>query len=598
MEDEKLKRKIEKLVKKEVSSIKVSVENGIACLDGEVDLWHEVVGLGHKVGKLKGVEEVINNVIAKEVKEERKEKARLKFPEKIYSPALPKRADVVIVGGGVVGCFIARGLSRYNLSVVLLEKECDVGCGATKANSAQIHTGIGEDSGTLKKELCAKAWPRYGRIAEELNIPYKKDGLLIVITKDTLPKKIPSFIANFISEYIVPPFVVRRGKKVGDEPRIVKKEELLKMEPNITDRALVGVFMPNYGITCPHRLTIALAENAIQNGAKVFLGTEVINIEVENREVKKVVTNRGTIEAKFIINAAGVFADKIAEMAGAKEFTIHPRKGSILLFDKEMDEYVNHQVSELRLPQDPYTKGGAVLKTVDGNINWGPTAVEVLDREDSAVTGEEIEWIYKEYGSALPEFPERSVIAYFAGLRAPTYREDFFIKASKKVRGLINVAGIQSPGLTSSPLIAEMVLGILKNEGLPLEEREDFDPIRKKPIVFDELTLKEKKELVEKNPLYGNVVCRCEHVTEGEIVDAIHSPLPALTLDAIKRRTRAGMGRCQGGFCGPKVASILARELNVSLEEVTKDGAGSNLFVGKTKERQRKDKGGKIDDRG
>lgn len=589
MTDEKLKKKIEKIVRaavKNTPSIKVSVKDRIVYLKGELELWQEVVELGHKIGKLKGVEEVINDLVAKDAKDidKKEEKARIKLPEKIYNPILPKEADVIIVGGGVIGCFIARELSRYNLSVVLLEKECDVGCGATKANSAQVHTGVGEHSGTLKKELCAKSWPRYDGIAEELNIPYKKNGLLIVITRDTLPKKIPAFIANFVSKHIIPFFVVREARKVGDEPRIVKKEELLKMEPKITDRTLVSVLMPNYGITCPHRLTIALAENAIQNGAKVFIDTEVINIETENTKVKKVVTTRGAIEAKFIINAAGVFADKIAEMAGAKEFTIHPRKGSILLFDKEMDEYVNHQVSELRLPQDPYTKGGAVLKTVDGNINWGPTAVEVPDKEDKSVTSEEIEWIYKEYSPVVPDFPKRSIITYFAGLRAATYKEDFFIKASKKVKGLINVAGIQSPGLTSAPAIAEMVLGILKNEGLSMEEKEDFDPIRKKPVVFDELTLEEKKERVEKNSLYGNVVCRCEHVTEGEIIEAIHSPLPALTIDAIKRRTRAGMGRCQGGFCGPKVASILARELSIPLEEVTKDGKGSNLFVGKTKE--------------
>ena len=580
MENAKLKRKIEKLVKK-VPSIKVSVEDGTVRLSGQVDSWHDVVKFGHKVGKSKEVEEVVNDLVANGDKPEKKEKEKLKFSEKVYDPVLPKRADVIIVGGGVIGCAIARELSRYNLSTILLEKECDVGCGATRANSAQIHTGIGEDSGTLKKELCAKSWPKYERIAEELNIPYKKDGLLIVITKDTL-SKIPSFIANPISRYIVPHVVMKKGKEVGDNPRIVKKAELMEMEPNITDRALVGIFMPNYGITCPHRLTVALAENAVQNGIKIFLDTEVTNIEVENNVIKRVITNRGIIETKFIINAAGVFADRVAEMAGAKEFTIHPRKGSILLFDKEMNGYVNHQVSELRLPQDPYTKGGAVLKTTDGNLNWGPTAIEVSDRDDRSVTGEEIEEIYEKYGSIFPEFPKKSVIAYFAGLRAATYKEDFFIKGSEKVKGLINVAGIQSPGLTSAPAIAEMVLEILKKE-ITMKKRENFNPIRKKPVVFDELGLEEKKKLIEKNSLYGNVVCRCEHITEGEIVSAIHSDSPALTVDAIKRRTRAGMGRCQGGFCGPRVAAILARELNVPLEEVTKEGVGSTLFVGKTK---------------
>ena len=568
----------EKLKKKKFSKIKTSVKNGIVYLDGEVNSWDEVIELGHAAGEMKEVKGVINNIIVKDVKEKKREK---NLPKDTYNPHLPERADVVIIGGGVIGCFIARELSRYNLEIVLLEKESDVACGATKANSGQIHTGVGEESGTLKKKLCAEAWPMYDKITEELDVPFKRNGLLVVITKDTLPK-IPSFIGNFISKYIIPYIVMIKGKDVGDKPRIIKRDELLRMEPNITDRALVAVFMPGYGIICPYKLTIALAENAIQNGTKVLLETEVRDILVEDKKVRGVVTNRGTIETQFVINAAGIFADEIAEMAGAKEFTIHPRKGSILLFDKEEEGYVNHQVSELRFPQDPYTKGGGVLMTVDGNINWGPTAIEVPDKEDKSVTREEIEGIFEKYGFIFPNFPKNSVITYFAGLRAATYKEDFFIKASKNIRGFVNVAGIQSPGLTAAPAIAEMVLKILKDAGLKMEEKENFNPVRKASPVFDKLSVEEKKKLIEKNPLYGNVICRCEHVTEGEIIDAIHSPLPALTIDAIKRRTRAGMGRCQGGFCGPRVAAILARELGIPLEKITKD-RNSNMFVGRTK---------------
>lgn len=568
----------EKLKKKKFSKIKTSVKNGIVYLDGEVNSWDEVIELGHAAGEMKEVKGVINNIIVKDVKEKKREK---NLPKDTYNPHLPERADVVIIGGGVIGCFIARELSRYNLEIVLLEKESDVACGATKANSGQIHTGVGEESGTLKKKLCAEAWPMYDKITEELDVPFKRNGLLVVITKDTLPK-IPSFIGNFISKYIIPYIVIRKGKDVGDKPRIIKRDELLRMEPNITDRALVAVFMPGYGIICPYKLTIALAENAIQNGTKVLLETEVRDILVEDKKVRGVMTNRGTIETQFVINAAGIFADEIAEMAGAKEFTIHPRKGSILLFDKEKEGYVNHQVSELRFPQNPYTKGGGVLMTVDGNINWGPTAIEVPDKEDKSVTREEIEGIFEKYGFIFPNFPKNSVITYFAGLRAATYKEDFFIKASKNIRGFVNVAGIQSPGLTAAPAIAEMVLKILKDAGLKMEEKENFNPVRKASPVFDKLSVEEKKKLIEKNPLYGNVICRCEHVTEGEIIDAIHSPLPALTIDAIKRRTRAGMGRCQGGFCGPRVAAILARELGIPLEKITKD-RNSNMFVGRTK---------------
>jgi glycerol-3-phosphate dehydrogenase len=247
-----------------------------------------------------------------------------------------------------------------------------------------------------------------------------------------------------------------------------------------------------------------------------------------------------------------------------------------------MEGYINHQISELKFPRAPYTKGGAVLMTVDGNPNWGPTANEVPDKEDKSVSKEEIGWIYKKFGTALPNFPKKSVITYFAGLRAPTYKEDFYIKASERIKGFVNVSGIQSPGLTAAPAIAEMVLKILKGLGLKMEKKEDFNPIRKAPPIFDKLCIEEKKKLINQNPLYGKIVCRCEHITEGEILDAIHSSLPALTLDAIKRRTRAGMGRCQGGFCGPRVAKILARELGIPLEEVTKEGGNSNLFIKKS----------------
>jgi len=247
-----------------------------------------------------------------------------------------------------------------------------------------------------------------------------------------------------------------------------------------------------------------------------------------------------------------------------------------------MKEYINHSLSELILPQDPNTKGGGIFTTISGNPNWGPDAIEVSDKYDKSVTAEEIDTIF-ECGSLLPDFQKSSLITYFAGLRAATYEEDFFIKASENVLGFVNVAGIQSPGLASSPAIAEMVRGILREIGLKMREKEEFNPIRRAIPKFSKLGIEEKKKLIKENPLYGNVICRCEHVTEGEVVDAIHRPLPATTVDAVKRRVRTGMGRCQGGFCGPKVARILARELNIPLEEVTKDGPGSNLFMGKTK---------------
>ncbi|MBU7033306.1 MAG: FAD/NAD(P)-binding oxidoreductase [Theionarchaea archaeon] len=570
------------LKKKGYPHISVAIDGGIATLNGHVTSWDEVIHLGYLAAHVKGISGVVNNII---IPGESPEKAHSLSPQSSNPRSLPEReglplhVDVVIIGAGITGCFIARELSRYDLAVVVVEKESDVACGATKANNAQVHNGMGEKSGTLKKKLCVQSWPRYERITEELDVPYRKTGLLVVITRDTLPRKIPSWLSHPILQYILPHFIVREGKKVGDTPRIINRSELVEMEPHITPRALRAVFMPNYAVVCPYKLAIGLAENAIMNGVTFFLETEVIGITTEGDRVTAVVTDRGVITTRFIINAAGVYADTVAGFAGAQEFTIHPRKGSILLFDKKMEGYISHQVSELRLPQTVHTKGGGVLLSPDGNLTWGPSAVEVPDKEDTSVTREEIEEMIEKYQPLFPDFPRSSVITYFAGTRAATYSEDFVISASSKMKGLIHAAGIQSPGLTAAPAIADSIISLLQEEGLPLKEKRDFNPLRKSPPRFSTLSLSGKKELIEKDSRYGNVVCRCEHVTEGEIVDAIHSPLPAVTVDAVKRRTRAGMGRCQGGFCGSRVATILARELHIPLEDVTKKGAGSQLFI-------------------
>jgi glycerol-3-phosphate dehydrogenase len=579
--EERIEKKLRKFLKeKEISTVTVSVRDGIVTITGSVDTWDYVVEIGHYVGSLKGVKGVKNDAKSRDITEP-KEMAQSFFKDPGIHMNLPKETDVVIIGAGVIGCFIARELSRFDLNVVVVEKESDVACGTTKANNGQIHTGIGEKSGTLKKELCAEAWPLYQEFAEDLEVPYKKNGLLILLTEDSLPEWVPSFLSRIILTYVLPYFVVRRGKSVGDTPRIVSKKELLQMEPHITKRAMKAVLMPGYGVTCPYKLTIALAENAVENGVTFALDTEVLDIIVENNAVQKVVTSKGDIACKTIINAAGVYADVVAEMAGAREYTIHPRKGSILLFDKT-EGYITHQLSELKFPQDPHTKGGGVLETVDGNMLWGPTAVEVPEREDTSVSRSELETIMEKYHPAVPELPLNSVITYFAGVRAATYTEDFVIGPSR-VTGFIHAAGIQSPGLTAAPVIARRVVDILRESGVSLKEKEGFNPVRKAPPVFKGLSAEEKAELIKRDSKYGHVVCRCEQVTEAEIVNAIHGLVPAVTVDAVKRRTRAGMGRCQGGFCGPRVAEILGRELDIPLEKVTKKGGGSYIVARKTK---------------
>jgi len=284
-----------------------------------------------------------------------------------------------------------------------------------------------------------------------------------------------------------------------------------------------------------------------------------------------------------VINAAGLYADDIAEMAGTQEYTIHPKKGATLLFDKEIGNYINHSMSLIQLPRLEHYKGGGVMLTVDGNIQWGPTITEVQDKECTSVTSNELEKILEQYALLLPDFPKKLNITYFSGLRASTFTEDFIIRPSGKVKGFIHVAGIQSPGLAAAPAIAEMVRDILIDEGFSMDENEKFNPYCEKHIPFSDLAMEEKKKLIEKNPHYGRIVCRCEKITEGEIIDAINSKIPVSSMDAIKRRTRAGMGRCQGGFCLPNIAEIISRETGIPMEKILKNEEGSNLFVGKAK---------------
>ncbi|MDI6873486.1 FAD-dependent oxidoreductase [Candidatus Solincola sp.] len=520
-----------------------------------------------------------------------KDRAQGHLREKL-NPELPASARVVVVGAGVIGCAIAREITRYTPDVVVLEKENDVACGASKANNAEVHSGIGEEVGTLKQKLNVRGNYMYDEFVAGLGVDFKRQGLLIVVTPRSVPPEVAEKMSpEQLDELLrvrIPEGIVAYGEAAGIKGlRVLSREEVLRREPNVTPEAVSGVFDPNYGLVCPYKLTIALAEHAVINGARVFLNTEVTGIRVEDGEVKGVITNRGEIAAPLVINAAGVFADEVAEMAGAGGFRIHPRKGATLLFDRQVtSEYVRSSVALFRMPgmKKERSKGGGAMPTVEGNLQLGPTAVEVEDKNDTSISAEEIEEIFERFHYLLPSFPREAVISAFSGVRAPTYEEDFVIEASDKVRGFVNVAGIQSPGLASAPAIVEMVMGFLHELGIPREPRPDFDPVRPATPRFAELDDRERDALIRKDPRWGNIVCRCEYVTEAEVLAAIHSLIPATDMDGVKRRTRTGMGRCQGGFCGHRVAAILARELGIPITEVTKSGGPSPLYLGETKD--------------
>jgi len=476
--------------------------------------------------------------------------------------------DIVIIGAGVTGCSIARELSRYDLNITVVEKEEDVACGSSKANSAIIHAGFDAAPGTWKAKMNVKGNGMFPALCEELDVPYINNGSLVVAVTEDEEKVLEELL--------------ERGRTNGVQHlRIIGRDELLDMEPNINPSARGALYAPTAGLICPYEFTIALAENANQNGVKFWLEAPVTDIEVLEDSSFLIKTPKGSIRTKYVINAAGLFADEISKMAGAEEYTITPRKGEYLIFDKQFGNMVKKSIFPT---PTKISKGILVCPTVDGNVFIGPNSNNIEDKNDTSVNVAGIEEIIAGGKKLVPNLPLKNVITSFAGLRAVSNTNDFIIEASKKAKGFINVGGIQSPGLTSAPAIALMVKDILQEEGLTLKEKANFIPHRPMKVRFREMSNEERSSLIKENPAYGRVICRCETVTEGEIIDAIRRPLGARSIDAVKRRTRAGMGRCQGGFCSPRVLEILARELNADPLEITKKGTGSNILVGRIKE--------------
>jgi glycerol-3-phosphate dehydrogenase len=360
-------------------------------------------------------------------------------------------------------------------------------------------------------------------------------------------------------------------------------------EPSIGDWAKGAIALDSTGIISPYKATIAFAENAIQNKAEIALETACLGMEDKSGKIISVQTNRGTIYPKLVINAAGVFSDVIAEMAGDRFFSIHPRKGTEILFDKKTKKYVRSIVARCPLfsAGKTHTKGGAIVSTVDGNVLFGPNAMEIPDRETKETFPGEVDQVYERYLDVIPYFKKSDIIAYFSGIRASTYEEDFIIETGRKTGNLIHVAGIQSPGLTAAPAIArdvaKMAADMLKKTQ-EVTENLDFNPFRKRIPRLSLIPLEERDRLIKQNPDYGRIICRCEEVSLGEIKDAIFSPLPAQSIDAIKRRVRPGMGRCQGGFCMPHILKLLSEELHIDLTDVNRRGQDTNYGLYKTKD--------------
>lgn len=472
--------------------------------------------------------------------------------------------DVAIIGAGVVGALIARELSRFDLKLCLVDREADVAMGTTKANSAIVHAGYDAAEGSLKARLNVLGNSMMEQLARELHVPFRRTGSLVLAFDEKDMTVLEQLLQRGIANG-VPGLAILDGEAVK------------RLEPQVSGSVLGALHAPTAGIVCPYELAIGAAENAVINGAEIRLGFEVAEIRHE-KDGFTLVSPGGEVSTRYVVNAAGLYADKVAAMAGDSSFSIKPRKGEYLLMDKSQGGLVKSVIFQT---PSSLGKGILVTPTVDGNLLLGPTAVDLEDREDTSTTGTGLEKVINGALRLVPGISSREAVTSFAGLRAVPSDGDFIIAPAKGVRGFVNAAGIESPGLSASPAIAGYVAGLLEKEGLRLKPREGFNPVRQPIRHLKDLPDCEKEELIKSDPMYGRIICRCEGITEGEIVESIRRPVGATNLDAVKRRTRSGMGRCQGGFCTPRLIEILSRELGIPMEEVTKNGGNSRLLAGK-----------------
>lgn len=474
--------------------------------------------------------------------------------------------DVVIVGAGVTGAAAARELSRLDAKVCVLERGEDVCVGTSKANSAIIHAGYDPKPGTLMAKLNLEGNEMMDELCKDLDIPFKRNGALIVCTDESKMGALDDLL--------------KRGEENGVKGlKIVRGQELRSMEPNLSDDVVAALYAPTSGIICPFEMTIAMAENAAENGVEFFFNSKVIDITRDLEGLYHVKAGDKEYVTRAVMNAAGVYADEVHNMVSADKIEIRPRRGEYCLYDKEVGSYVSHTIFQL-----PTEKGKGVLvtPTVHGNMLAGPTSDFITDKDDTSTTADGLAEVLDKQCISVKPLPGRKIITSFSGLRAHGGTGDFIIGEVKDAPLFYDMAGIESPGLSSSPAIGRMAAEWAKKT-LGLSGKETFKKTRKGIPHFAEMSFVERSDLIKSNPLYGQIVCRCETVTEGEIVDAIRRPLGARSLDGVKRRTRAGMGRCQAGFCSPKVLEIIHRETGLPYDRITKCGGKSTIVLEHTK---------------
>ncbi len=550
--------------------VRAEERDGCLFLTGELDCWEDVVTAGRMAVNKRRYDGLVNKIRMRGA-----DIPPMRTPPVQDDSLEGNSPDVLIIGGGVVGCAIARELARYDISILLCEKEHDVAMQASSRNDGMVHPGIDLLPGQCKRKYNMRGNRMYDALTAELDVPFRRPGQYLCMGTRML-----SIVAFFAQLYF---------RIVGVPVRFMTRRALLCREPRVSENVRCALFFPTAGVVSPYGLTIALMENAVDNGATLALDTAVLGMEVQDGRIQSVRTNRGTVYPKIVVNAAGVFSDEVAAMAEDQFFSIHPRRGTNSILDEKAAYQVNTIVSAYGTSSTHkrHTKGGGVVRTVDGNVLVGPDARETFDREDFSTSAESVAATFRKQRAIDPLLSERDIITYFTGVRAATYEEDFVIRKGRRTRNIVHAAGIQSPGLTAAPAIAEdvarMCVELLGGDDA-IPKRASFDPTHTSIPRVKELSQEVRDALIRRDPDYGEIVCRCEEISRGEIRDALRRSVPCDTVDGVKRRVRPGMGRCQGGFCGPLVLQIIAREKNAPLERVTKNGMGSEVLVGKTKE--------------
>ena len=548
-----------------------SKENGSIFVRGKSSDWGEIVAACQAAAKKFSTTHIVNDIVYTG-----EQPAPTRLPSLKDDFLEGRTPDVLVIGGGISGASIARELTKWKLDVLLVDKEADLALQASGRNDGEVHPGIDLGKGSLKHKYIRRANHMYTDVCRELDVPFKQVGQYVLFRNAAL-KPLIGLYAFW-----------RKHHDGIEDTEIISGKELMRREPNLTPETKFAMYNPSAGCVCPYGLTIAYAENAVQNGAQVSLNTAVLSMEVSEHNIISVTTNRGVIHPKIVINAAGVFAEDIAAMADDRFFSIHPRRGTNSILDQKAGAYMHSvaSVKDISVHGKTHSKGGGILHTVHDNLLVGPDAVETVEKENTETRAESIKTVFDKQTQTMPELSRRDIITYFTGVRAPTFEEDFILEPGRRTRNLIHVAGIQSPGLTTAPAVAvdmaELAVDMLgKTE--TVEKNTNYNPIRKGVPVLREMDDDTREKLIAENPDYGEIICRCEQISKGEILDALKSPICVPTVDGIKKRIRPGMGRCQGGFCSPLVTKIIAEFLGVPLYEVKKSSAEAVITYGETK---------------